>query len=102
MTAMAPERCETLAELREAIDALDARLIGLLAERVRHIDRAVVLKTREGLPAAIPARVEDVVAKVRAEAARQGFDADLAEALWRAIIDWSIAREEDRLGKSKA
>ncbi|MEZ5840156.1 MAG: chorismate mutase [Hyphomicrobiales bacterium] len=100
MNGKGPESCETLAELREAIDALDRRLIGMLAERVRHIDRAVVLKTREGLPASIPSRVEDVVAKVRGEAERQGFDADLAEALWRRIIDWSIAREEDRLGKA--
>ena len=87
-----------MATLRAQIDALDADLVALLAERAGYIDRAVALKQAEGLPANIPARVEEVVAKVRARADAQGLDPDLAEALWRPLIGWSIAREEKVLG----
>ena len=47
-----------------------------------------------GLPARIDDRVEEVVEKVRARAMAEALDPDLAEALWRRLIDWSIAREE--------
>jgi isochorismate pyruvate lyase len=87
----------TMDELRAGIDALDARLVALLAERVRHIDRAAELKAVNGLPANIPARVEEVVAKVKAQAALHGLDPALAEQVWRGLIAWSIAREEQRL-----
>lgn len=56
------------------------------------------MKPGEGLPARIPSRVEDVVQKVRANSREAGMDPDLAEQLWRILIDWSIAREERVLG----
>ena len=37
-----------MAELRAAIDALDARLVALLARRQPYIERAAVLKTERG------------------------------------------------------
>lgn len=45
-----PGDCETMAELRAEIDALDKELVSLLALRSDFIDRAVTLKTRENLP----------------------------------------------------
>lgn len=95
----APQDCRNMAELRVQIDALDRALVEMLARRVTYIDRAAELKPAEGLPARIDDRVEAVVSKVRASAAEVGFDADLAEALWRRMIDWSIAREEKILGR---
>ncbi len=88
-----PDQCPDMSTLREQIDALDRALIEMLATRASYIDRAVVLKQDVGLPASIPARIEDVVAKVRAAAKTQELDADLVETLWRQLIDWSIARE---------
>ena len=87
-----------MAELRAEIDRIDAGLVDLLAERITYIDRAAELKPALGLPARIDDRVEEVVAKVRASAVARGVDPDLAEALWRRLIDWSIAREEVVLG----
>ena len=69
----------------------------LLALRSRYIDRAVDLKRAEGLPANIPARVEQVVARVRDSADAQALDPDLVERLWRTLIDWSIERERRNL-----
>jgi isochorismate pyruvate lyase len=87
-----------MVELRAAIDELDGNIIHLLAKRATYIDRAAELKSVNGLPANIPARVEDVVAKVKANAVRESFDPDLAEQIWRRLIAWSIAREERKLG----
>jgi isochorismate pyruvate lyase len=97
----APE-CRTMAEVRHQIDALDQALVALLAERSGYIDRAAELKIGEGMPARIDARIEEVVANVRRAAVDSGADADLFEALWRRLIDWSIAREEAVLGPSDA
>ena len=38
-----PKECQTMADLRVQIDAIDADLIALLAERSGYIDRAVAL-----------------------------------------------------------
>lgn len=88
----------SMVELRRAIDALDAKLVSLLAQRSRLIDRAAELKPGEGLPARIEARVEAVVAHVRACAEAEALEPELVEALWRLLIDWSIRREEAALG----
>ncbi|GHG84157.1 chorismate mutase [Pseudodonghicola xiamenensis] len=87
-------------ELRQTIDALDRKLIDLLADRAACIDRAVELKQLENLPARIPARVEEVAANARRNAAEVGLDPDLADKLWREMIEWAIAREETVLGPS--
>jgi len=91
-----------MAELRPAIDALDREIVALLVRRAAYIDRAAQLKPTEGLPARIDARVEEVVANVRRAGTELGLDPDLAEALWRHLIDWSIAREEQVLGPAAA
>ncbi len=89
-----------MVELRSAIDTLDREIVALLVRRATYIDRAAQLKPAEGLPARIEARVEEVVANVRRAGTELGLDPDLAEALWRRLIDWSIAREEQVLGPS--
>lgn len=97
-TLTSPQDCASMRELRVQIDRLDGRLIDLLATRAHYIDRAAQLKPAEGLAARIPERVEEVVGHVRARSGAAGMDPDLAEQLWRILIDWSIAREERVLG----
>ena len=96
-----PENCATMTELRAEIDRLDKAIVAQLVARSGYIDRAIVLKKGENLPARIADRVEDVVAKVRVEAEAKGLDPALAEDLWRRIIEWSIAREEQVLGPDR-
>jgi isochorismate pyruvate lyase len=94
MTELTPPRdCQDMTALRAEIDALDRRLVALLATRATYIDRAIELKQENGWPARIPDRVEEVVSKVCQEAEGKGLDPKLIEALWRELIDWSIARE---------
>jgi isochorismate pyruvate lyase len=94
-----PENCKTMADIRAEIDRIDAALIGFFAERACYIGRAAEIKAEIGMPARITNRVEEVVANVRRHAEAKGIDPALAEKLWRKLIEWSIAREEDALGK---
>ncbi len=81
-------------DLRARIDALDARLIALLAERSALIDEAAWIKSREHLPARIDSRVEEVAANARRLAGPAGLDPDLAEGLWRLMMEHFIAQED--------
>jgi isochorismate pyruvate lyase len=94
----APKDCTTMADIRAGIDQLDEQLVRLFAERAGYIDRAGEIKAEVDLPARIEARVEEVVRNVRRHADTYGLPPDLVEKLWRRLIDWSIAREESRLG----
>ncbi len=89
------ESCQSMAELRAAIDVLDARLVTLLALRQTYMDRAAVLKT-ERAQVRDEARIEDVVAKVLAEAKKAGLSAAIAEPVWRLLIEQSIAHELEK------
>ncbi|MFO1184172.1 MAG: chorismate mutase [Bauldia sp.] len=88
---------DRLHDLREDIDAIDRRLVSLLAQRMQVVDQVIARKREAGLPALIPSRVEDVVAKVRAEADRVGLAPDLGETVWRALMAWVIDYEARHL-----
>ncbi|MEY4871220.1 MAG: hypothetical protein RLZZ563_550 [Pseudomonadota bacterium] len=94
-----PEDCTTMAHIRAEIDRLDEELVALFAQRTAYIDRAAAIKETVGLPARIEDRVEQVVSNVRRHAVAHGLPPDKLEKLWRKLIDWSIEREEDHLGK---
>jgi isochorismate pyruvate lyase len=90
-----PDDCANMPQLRAAIDTLDARLVALLAVRQSYMDRAALLKPSRD-QVRDPARVEDVVAKVLAEAARLGLSASIAEPVWRTLIEQSIRHEFEK------
>lgn len=87
-----PEDCADMAALRVAIDTLDGRLVRLLALRQSYIERAAVLKTDRGT-IRDAARIEEVVGKVLAQAKAAGLSPAIAEAVWRVLIERSIAHE---------
>ena len=87
-----PADCATMAEVRAGVDALDRQLVGLLAERQRYMDAAARIKADRSA-VRDPARIEDVVAKVTAEARRVGLSEAIAEPVWRALIERCIAYE---------
>ncbi|MEU4625150.1 chorismate mutase [Actinoplanes sp. NPDC023801] len=75
----------TLADVRRAIDEIDIRMVALLAAREVQVRRAATLKTDEqGVRA--PARVEQVIAKVRTLAGESGASPDVVERVYRAMI----------------
>ncbi|MDB5441973.1 MAG: chorismate mutase, partial [Phenylobacterium sp.] len=88
----APEACASMAEVRQGVDALDRALVALLAERQGYMDAAARIKAdRDAVRDA--ARIEDVVAKVKAEARKAGLSEAIAEPVWRMLIERCIAYE---------
>ncbi|WP_426042419.1 chorismate mutase [Brevundimonas sp. TWP2-3-4b1] len=87
-----PAACETMVEVRQGVDALDRALVALLAERQRYMDAAARIKPdRDAVHDA--ARIEDVVSKVLAAADARHLSRDIAEPVWRLLIDRCIAHE---------
>jgi isochorismate pyruvate lyase len=88
----APADCATMSEVRVGVDALDRLLVAVLAERQRYMDAAARIKTDR---AAVrdTARVEDVVAKVKAAARAAGLSDEIAEPVWRTLVEACIAYE---------
>ncbi|HEV7352538.1 MAG TPA: chorismate mutase [Brevundimonas sp.] len=89
---VAPEACADMSQVRAGVDALDRALVQLLAERQRYMAAAARIKpNRDAVHDA--ARIEDVVAKVLAAAEPAGLSRDIAEPVWRTLIDRCIAHE---------
>ena len=88
----APETCATMAEVRQGVDALDRALVTLLAERQRYMDAAARIK-QDRAAVRDKARIEDVVAKVKAEARKKGLSEEIAEPVWRTLVERCIAYE---------
>jgi len=90
--------CANLAEVRENIDALDRRIVALLAERGRYVKDAARFK-RDAFQVSAPRRQQEVIDKVRALAEQEGAYPEVVEAAYRALIAGFIAREQqDYLG----
>jgi isochorismate pyruvate lyase len=87
-----PADCTTMAEVRQGVDALDRALVALLVERQGYMDAAARIKPDRGV-VRDEARIEDVVAKVRAAARAAGLSEAIAEPVWRQLIDRCIAYE---------
>lgn len=89
---------DEMGRVRAEIDVLDDQLVALLARRQRQVERAAAVKARLGLPARVPDRIDEVLERVTEAARREELATDLAQALWRAIIEWAIAHEEKLMG----
>ena len=96
-----PEECDDLTVLRALIDEIDGELVRLLAMRQTCIDRAAVLKQRDGTPARIPGRVKEVISNAARLARRHGLDEDTAEAVWKLLVERAIAREQTAFERSE-
>lgn len=89
---IAPEACETMAEVREGVDAIDRRLVALMARRFDYMDAAARIKpTRETVRD--EDRKAEVIANVKGHAEKLGIPVPLAAALWEMLVENSIAYE---------
>jgi isochorismate pyruvate lyase len=97
----APEACQTMSEVRVGVDALDRALVTLLAERQRYMDAAARIKPVREAVRDEP-RIEEVVDRVKAAATKAGLSHDIAEPVWRLLIERSIAHEMDMFDRKRA
>jgi isochorismate pyruvate lyase len=84
--------CADMSEVRAEIDVIDRKLVALIAERLHYIDEAARIKPRRD-QVRDQTRIDDVLAKTRREALRQGCDPAVVEAAYRALVEASIAHE---------
>lgn len=89
---------DEMADVRRVIDELDDEIVALLAKRQRQIERAAKVKPALGVPARVPERVDEVLARVLGASRREGLSVELAMTLWTTIIEWAIQYEERLMG----
>ena len=78
--------CQSLDEVRANIDRLDRLIVPLLAERETYVREAARFKaTAEAV--VVPARVEQVIARVTELARQSGASPVAVERIYRNIID---------------
>lgn len=75
-----------LSDLRKSIDAIDAALVQLLADRMQVCRDVAELKENTGAAVIQPQRVRDVLATRRQWAIDAGVDPDFAEQLFRTLL----------------
>jgi len=86
------EHCESMADVRRNIDALDTRIVALMAERSGYIAEAARIKQNAD-QVHDQARIDFIVDRVTAMAQAQGAPEAIIEAAYRAMIDASIEFE---------
>lgn len=91
---------ENMADVRYEVDRLDESLVQLLAERQSFMDAAARIKAGRHVVHDRP-RIEDVIAKVLANARANGLSPAIAEPVWRKLIERCIAYEFEAYDKLK-
>ena len=86
------EHCESMADVRRHIDALDERIVALMAERSGYMTQAARIKQNAD-QVHDQARIDFIVDRVTAMAQAQGAPEAVIEAAYRAMIDASIEFE---------
>ena len=94
-TATPPEDCQTMAQVRAGVDALDRELVALFARRFAYMRAAARIKPERGM-VRDEARKTAVIAAAGIEAERLGAPAERIAALWEVLVESSIAYELER------
>jgi len=87
-----PERCASLNEIRDGMDAIDRCIVGLIAERVAYVRAAAKFKTSSGNVAA-PERVAAVLRTRRLWAEEAGLSGEVVESLYRELVAYCVSEE---------
>ncbi|MEO7679475.1 MAG: chorismate mutase [Sphingomonas sp.] len=97
---MEPEDCQTMADVRAGVDALDDQLVSLLGVRVRFMEAAARIKPDRAAVRDEP-RKAFVIAHARQVAAREGVPPDLVGELYETLVEGCIAYEFDRFDATR-
>ncbi|MCX5745092.1 MAG: chorismate mutase, partial [Proteobacteria bacterium] len=82
-----------LSPLRDAIDDLDRRIIGLLAERQKIVEHVALHKLTTASPLRDREREERLLLRLREHAVAAGLDPHEIERLYRVVMDMSVAHQ---------
>lgn len=96
-----PENCNTMAEVRAGVDALDEDILILLGRRMRFMEAAARIKPKRDQVRDEP-RKAAVIAHAREAAVRNLFPPDLAVRIYEELVEGSIAYELERFDAGRA
>jgi chorismate mutase-like protein len=91
-----------LDDLRAELEAIDTDLVAALARRFEVVLKVAAVKADEGIPVVLPDRIALVLDRVAALAEAQGLDGEMAQRLYRLIIDEAIAMENQHMADQSA
>lgn len=80
--------------LRDRIDAVDRKIIGLLAERLAIVEDVAAAKLATASPFRDREREAQLVLRLRGHATAAGVDPHHIESMYRIIMDMSVAHQE--------
>ncbi len=85
-------QCTKMADVRYEIDRLDRLLVEVIKERQDYMDAAARIKDSRAI-VRDEARVEDVMRKVLTTCEQHGLSPQIAEPIWRTMMEACIAYE---------
>src|SRR6185503_18371798 len=83
-----------LAQLRDRIEAVDRKIIALVAERLKIVEDVVAAKLAAASPFRDREREELLLQRLRGLAIEAGLDPHQVERLYRVVMDMSVAHQE--------
>ena len=86
------DHCESMRDVRQAIDSLDEQLLDILAKRITYIERAAEIKTSID-SIRDEERIEAIIGKRSAQAREHGYSEAIIESIFRQLIEYSVAHE---------
>ena len=92
--ALDPDDCETMLDVRAGVDEIDRMLVALITRRQGYMHAAARIKPSRDV-VRDEARINQVLANVKAEAERHGLSWAIAEPVWREMMERCIAHEFD-------
>jgi chorismate mutase len=88
---------EVLSRIREQLDDVDRRLVGLLTERAALIREVIDFKRERTMGVVDRAREDEMLARIGTLATESGLDPRIARQVLRAVIDAFTLLEVEQL-----
>lgn len=90
-----PQDCETMRDVRAGVDQVDRELVAILARRFGYMDAAARIKPKRE-HVRDEARINQVLANVKAHGDAAGLSWAISEPVWRTMMEACIAYEFEK------
>lgn len=100
MNLKTPEACQSLQDIREAIDHLDHQIISLFSMRHKYVEEIVKFKKTEDEIIAIE-RKQQVIQQRKEWASENGLNPEIFEKIYTLLLENNIKHEMNILNSKK-
>jgi len=94
-----PDVNQELERLRLQLDAIDQKIVSLLAGRQAEVERVVQLKKAHNIPVYHPAREENLISHRRIQGSKAGLNPDYVEEIYRRILRQSRVEQTAQMAR---